>query len=41
MLHDSLDAFARMTIEKVPEITALDDKVDREYDNILRQLLPE
>ncbi|MDD1628349.1 MAG: phosphate signaling complex protein PhoU [Methylococcaceae bacterium] len=39
MLHDSLDAFARMTIEKVPEITALDDKVDREYDNILRQLI--
>ena len=39
MLHDSLDAFARMTIDKVPEITALDDKVDREYDNILRQLI--
>ena len=39
MLHDALDAFARMTIEDVPAITALDDKVDREYDNILRQLI--
>ena len=39
MLHDSLDAFARLAIENVPEITALDDKVDREYDNILRQLI--
>jgi phosphate transport system protein len=39
MVHDSLDSFARLSIEKVPEITALDDKVDREYDNILRQLI--
>ena len=39
MLHDSLDAFARMSIEDVPAITALDDNVDREYDNILRQLI--
>jgi len=39
MLHDALDAFARMTIENVSAITALDDKVDREYDNILRQLI--
>jgi phosphate transport system protein len=39
MLHDALDAFARMTIEDVPAITALDDNVDREYDNILRQLI--
>lgn len=39
MLHDSLDAFARMSVEEVPAITALDDNVDREYDNILRQLI--
>jgi len=39
MLHDALDAFARMTIEDVPAIAALDDSVDREYDNILRQLI--
>ena len=39
MMHDALDSFARMTIENVPAITALDDNVDREYDNILRQLI--
>ena len=39
MLHDALDAFARMSLEKVPEITSLDIKVDREYDSVLRQLL--
>ena len=39
MLHDALDSFARMTVEDVPAITALDDNVDREYDNILRQLI--
>jgi len=39
MLHDALDCFARMSIEDVPAITALDDSVDREYDNILRQLI--
>ena len=39
MLHDALDSFARMTLEDVPAITALDDNVDREYDNILRQLI--
>ena len=39
MLHDALDAFARITLENVSEITWLDDDVDREYDNILRQLI--
>jgi len=39
MLHDALDAFARMTLENVPDITLMDEKVDREYDNILRQLI--
>ncbi|MDD5319700.1 MAG: phosphate signaling complex protein PhoU [Methylococcales bacterium] len=39
MLHDALDAFARMTIEGVSAITELDENVDREYDNILRQLI--
>jgi phosphate transport system protein len=39
MLHDALDAFARMTIDEVPEITERDDNVDREYENILRQLI--
>ncbi|MEY3759758.1 MAG: phosphate transport system regulator PhoU [Pseudomonadota bacterium] len=39
MLHDALDAFARMTLQNVPVITLMDEKVDREYDNILRQLI--
>ena len=39
MLHDALDAFVRMTIENVTTITKRDDNVDREYDNILRQLI--
>ena len=39
MMHDALDAFARMTLENVSQITERDDNVDREYDNILRQLI--
>ena len=39
MLHDALDAFARMTLETVPAITERDVNVDREYDNILRLLI--
>jgi len=39
MLHRSLDAFARMSIEEVPAITSLDDNVDREYASIIRQLI--
>jgi phosphate transport system protein len=37
MLHDALDAFARMTIEQVPTITGRDENVDREFASILRQ----
>ena len=37
MLHDALDAFARMTVEQVPEITGKDENVDREYASIIRQ----
>ena len=39
MLHDTLDAFARINIEKVSAIFEREDNVDREYDNILRQLI--
>jgi phosphate transport system protein len=39
MIHDALDSFARMTVDDVPAITALDVNVDREYDSILRQLI--
>jgi phosphate transport system protein len=37
MLHEALDAFARMTIEQVSAITGKDENVDREYASILRQ----
>jgi phosphate transport system protein len=38
MLHDALDAFARMTVDAVPAIIERDETIDLEYDNILRQL---
>lgn len=37
MLHDALDAFARMSLEQVPAITGKDENVDREYASIIRQ----
>jgi phosphate transport system protein len=37
MLHEALDAFARMTVEQVPAITGKDENVDREFASILRQ----
>lgn len=37
MLHDALDAFARMNIEDIPAITSQDEQVDREYSSIIRQ----
>jgi phosphate transport system protein len=39
MLHDSLDAFARMSVDGVTAITAQDESVDREYGSIIRQLI--
>jgi phosphate transport system protein len=39
MMHDALDSFARMTVDEVPDITARDINVDREYDSIMRQLI--
>jgi len=39
MLHDALDAFARINIEEMSAIFEREDNVDREYDNILRQLI--
>ena len=38
-MHDALDSFARMTVDEVPDITARDINVDREYDSIMRQLI--
>lgn len=39
MLSDSLKAFANMTLDNVPEIIEQHNNVNREYDNILRQLI--
>ena len=39
MLHGALDAFARMSIDNITEITGCDDDVDREYASIIRQLI--
>lgn len=39
MLNASLNAFARLDIDGVTEITAQDEKVDIEYSSIIRQLI--
>ncbi len=39
MLHESLDAFARMDAAAAAAIAKKDLKIDQEYENILRQLM--
>ncbi|AKJ40673.1 phosphate signaling complex protein PhoU [Pragia fontium] len=39
MLHDVLDAFARMDIDEAIRIYREDQKVDQEYEGIIRQLM--
>ncbi|KKA44519.1 MULTISPECIES: phosphate signaling complex protein PhoU [Salinivibrio] len=39
MLHDVLDAFARMDIDAAMKVYRKDDSLDREYEGILRQLM--
>ncbi|MBU2898528.1 phosphate signaling complex protein PhoU [Vibrio hepatarius] len=39
MLHQVLDAFARMDVESAAEVHKLDDKIDAEYEAVIRQLM--
>lgn len=39
MIHDALDAFVRMDVEKAKAVTARDDEVDALYNQVLRELL--
>lgn len=39
MLHQALDAFARMNVEGIAELNDEDDNVNREYKGIVRQLV--
>ncbi|WP_305910043.1 phosphate signaling complex protein PhoU [Methylomarinum sp. Ch1-1] len=39
MLNGALDAFARLSLDEVASITCQDQKVDREYTSIVRQLI--
>ena len=39
MLHQVLDAFARMDVDAAAEVHKLDDKLDAEYEAVIRQLM--
>lgn len=39
MLHGALDAFARINIDNITDITNCDENVNREYENIIRRLI--
>lgn len=39
MLHQVLDAFARMDVDAAADVYKLDDKLDAEYEAVIRQLM--
>ena len=39
MLHDALDTFARLNYVEAGRIAGRDDKIDRQYESILRQVM--
>ncbi|SDG66870.1 phosphate uptake regulator, PhoU [Vibrio xiamenensis] len=39
MLHQVLDAFARMDVDAAAHVYKLDDKIDAEYEAVIRQLM--
>lgn len=39
MLHDALDAFARMDVDAALAVVRQDEKIDQEYESLVRQLI--